>query len=121
MSLQQLRAPRQGTQNITLEVRRVGTMSTVHRLKLAGAVFALAGAVVCTQVWGDASGGRNPMQPPKGRTDAPEVRLGDRLVTDKFAESPIIAYRTSQGETLIAAQLKPALEVPPARPRDLAI
>lgn len=96
-------------------------MSTVHRLKLAGAVFALAGAIVCTQVWGDASGGRNPTQPPTGRKDAPEVRLGDRLATGKFAESAIIAYQTSQGETLIAAQVKPALEVPPARPRDLAI
>jgi hypothetical protein len=96
-------------------------MTTVQRLKLAGALLSLAGAIICTQVWGDGSGRRETMQPTAGRTDAQELRLGERLVTDKFAESPIVSYRTTQGETIIAAQVKPALEAGPARPRDLAV
>src|SRR5262245_13954234 len=113
--------PRQGTTDHNPKrLRRVGTMTTVHRLKIAGAFLALAGAIVCTQVWGDASG-RRKSQPTNARTDAGEGGLGERLVTDKFAGSPVVAYTTSKGETLVAVQLKPTLEAPPARPRDLAI
>ena len=96
-------------------------MRTLHRLKLAGAVITLTGAIVGSYVWGDGSGKRAPLQPSLGQKDAPEIRLGDGLAGGKFAKNAAVTYTTQAGETLVGAQIKPALEVPAARPRDLAV
>ena len=61
-------------------------MRTVHRLRLAAAVLTLTGAIVGSFVWGDGSAKRTPLQPPSGKKDAPDFRLGDGLAGGKFAD-----------------------------------
>src|SRR5262245_10985950 len=96
-------------------------MRTVQRLKLAGTAVTLTGVIVGSYVWGDGSGKRAPLQPSSGQKDAPEIRLGDGLAAGKFARNAAVTYTTQAGDTLVGAQVKPSLEVPPPRPRDLAV
>src|SRR5262249_2633928 len=95
-------------------------MSTVHRLKLVGAVLGLAIIITCSHVWGDSSNKREPLMS-KGRTDVPEVKLGDGLAAGKFAQHSIVSYRTTKGELLFGAQIEPKLEAGAARPRDIVV
>ncbi|HEV3145288.1 MAG TPA: vWA domain-containing protein, partial [Gemmataceae bacterium] len=95
-------------------------MSTVHRLKLVGAVLGLAIIITCSHVWGDSSNKREPLMT-KSRTDVPEVKLGEGLAAGKFAQQSIVSYRTTKGELLFGAQIQPKLEATAPRPRDIAV
>src|SRR5438132_6198452 len=102
-------APRQGTtDHRSTEVRRVGTMFTVQKLRLVGATLALLAAITCSQVLGDVSKDRAPMQP-SSRKDAGtgDVKVGESLAAAKFAEHPVVAYQTRAGELVFGAQIKP--------------
>ncbi len=97
-------------------------MSTVHRLRLAGAVLSLAGVITCTQVWGDAGRNRKPMQPTRSGTDKPAVNgITEGLAAAKFAKQPVVTYVPQSGEHLFGAQLKPNLPAVSALPRDLLV
>src|SRR5437867_10963210 len=104
-------APRLGTTvHRSTEVRRVGTMSTIQRLRLVGATLALLAAITCTQVLGDVSKDRSPMQPACRKDSGPrDVKVGESLAASKFAEQPVVAYKTRSGELVVGAQLKPDL------------
>src|SRR5262245_63636528 len=95
-------------------------MTTVRRLRAVGAAVAIAGAITCSHVWGDATGGN--AKPRPGRADLAavisEVKLG---AADKFARQSVVSYRTQAGETLLGAQIKPAIPAGEARPRDLVV
>ena len=95
-------------------------MSTVHRLKLVGAVLGLAILITCSHVWGDSSSKREPLMS-KGRTDVPELKLGEGLAAGKFAQQSIVAYRTTKGELLFGAQIQPKLDAVAPQPRDIVV
>src|SRR5262245_60744231 len=101
-------------------------MTEVRRVIGAGAFVSLAAFFTCTQVWGDPQ--RNRDKDPLGRSpDA--VRPADRLdrgfaeqaAVNRFTDQPLVIYKTQEGETFAALQLKPELEPTPARPRDILV
>jgi tetratricopeptide (TPR) repeat protein len=48
-------------------------------------------------------------------------RVAEELYQSRFGDRPLVLYRTEQGETLMALQVKPRLEAVPARPRDYLV
>src|SRR5579871_3372051 len=96
-------------------------MSTVCRLKAAGAILALIAAVTCSQVWGDPAGRarRNPkiddaistLKPAAPGDDAPGA----------FSRDPVVTYQALDGDLHFALQLQPKLPAPAARPLDVLV
>jgi tetratricopeptide (TPR) repeat protein len=100
-------------------------MLAVRRLAAVGTVLSLTAVIAASHVWGEP--GRNNEREKKwhGSTDpkaAGDGRLfGDDLEVARFAERPLVLYRTQKGETLFAYQLKAKLQAKAARPTDYLV
>jgi hypothetical protein len=104
-------------------------MLAVRRLIAVGAVLALAGILAGSQLWGE-SPGRDGEQTKnlhgsgglrKDNANAGDRRFAENLGLSRFSDKPLVLYRTEEGETLMALQVKPQLAAAPARPRDYLI
>ena len=99
-------------------------MRRVRRHLAAGAVLVLAAVLTCAHVLGE------PARDPSGKIrfggSKPVTRdtgldLYAELNTTRFADQPVLTYRTQDGELLFALQVQPKLEPVPARPRDVLV
>ncbi|WP_157368538.1 vWA domain-containing protein, partial [Zavarzinella formosa] len=66
-------------------------------------------------MWGDSS--RNPAALPGLKSG----KVFSEGVAGKFTNRPAVAYRTLDGQTYFAVQVRPDLPAAPVRPRDIAI
>jgi tetratricopeptide (TPR) repeat protein len=102
-------------------------MLAVRRLLAVGTLLSLIAVLATSQLWGQP--GRERGQNPLSSTDAQQPNAvpnsGDPVAQaqslSRFADRPLVLYRTEEGETLMALQVKPRLEPVPGRPRDYLI
>jgi len=98
-------------------------MSIVKRLRLLTGVLGVVTvtAVIGSTVFGDlrGSGRGGSSAPPAERPDG--ERLTEQLVRSKFSNQPALSYKTRNGETIFAWQVKPTLAAKAEQPRDLLI
>ena len=90
-------------------------MTFLKRLKWFSATLAVAGVVTSAAVWGDVS--RKPAALPGVKSG----KLFSEGLVGKFTNRPAVSYRTQDGDTYFAVQVKPELAAVPVRPRDIAI
>src|SRR5947209_18793986 len=99
-------------------------MIKVRRFLAVGAVFGLIAIVATSHLWslpandGDYKrlhdgGSAGPLVPPRAGGD-----LESQLAYCKFADSPVVTYRPSDGSMLFALEVKPKLDPVPTRPVD---
>jgi tetratricopeptide (TPR) repeat protein len=99
-------------------------MSIGRRLLATGVVLALVGLLSYSHVLGEAA--KNPDRE-KWRAEGerpaaePGGPVAEEIAACKFADKPVVTYRTLAGETLFALQVQPALDRPAARPRDFLV
>src|SRR5262245_13683639 len=86
----------------------VWTMASVRHPKAIWALLALAAIITNAHVWG----GADKAAPKASRLEkaTADEQASQELVPAKFANGSAITYRTTQGETLFALQIKPKLE-----------
>jgi tetratricopeptide (TPR) repeat protein len=97
-------------------------MSTVCRLKAAGAILALITAVTCSQVWGDPAGrGRRSTKIDDAIRTLKPADAADDLPGGKFARQPVVTYQALDGDLHFALQLQPKLPAPAPRPLDVLV
>jgi hypothetical protein len=99
-------------------------MTSVRRLKAVGAILTVAAIVAAAHSWGE--GPKKPQVKKRpmladATWNASDSSLSDELACSKFAKNGLITYRTSDGDTLFALQLKPKLEPAPVKPIDYAL
>jgi len=98
-------------------------MTFLKRLRVLPALLGVAAALaaVGTSLFGDMRAGSNPPKAadPVARPDG--ARLAEELAVTKFSNLPTLTYQLRDGETLFAWQVKPSVEAPAPRPRDLLI
>lgn len=94
-------------------------MASVRQPKVIWALLALAAIITNAHVWG----GADKAAPKTSRLEkaTADEQASQELVPAKFANGSAITYRTTQGETLFALQIKPKLEPIPTRARDILI
>jgi tetratricopeptide (TPR) repeat protein len=97
-------------------------MHEVRRFLAIGVFLGLMAILTCSHLWGDAPR-QDPLHSNSGLI-VPATGM-DRSIfeqgSQKFADHPLITYRTADGETLFALQLQPKLEPGAPRPRDYLI
>ncbi len=101
-------------------------MFAVRRLLAVGSVLALIAVLASTRLWGETAPERgkvlhNSTGLQRPGDDGTGQQIAEELSLSRFADRPLVLYRTEQGETLMALQLKPKLEPVPARPRDYLV
>jgi tetratricopeptide (TPR) repeat protein len=99
-------------------------MTEGRRLLAVGALLALLAAVCYSHVLGEGARDRDTERwradrdkPLTGQAE----QLSDDLAASKFSSSPVVTYRTPEGETLFALQVKPELKAVAARPCDYLV
>src|SRR5262245_20879719 len=94
-------------------------MVSFRRVVAISGILAAAAVITSSHVWGDSGPDKGP------KTKFPEKvegsRITEQLGRSRFTETPVIAYETTKGETLIAFQAKPTVPAGPARPRDYLV
>jgi len=90
-------------------------MTKIHRLLLV-----LTGLVITEFLSVPTSSGQPRTKDLLGVSSSP-VAVDEALAASKFAETALLTYKTLEGETLFALQVKPDLKAPPRRPRDYVI
>jgi hypothetical protein len=99
-------------------------MTEGRRLLAVGALLALAAAVCYSHVLGDGAPNRDAE---RWRAERDKALTGhadqvtDDLAASRFSASPVLTFRTPEGETLFALQVKPDLPAGPARPCDYLV
>src|SRR5437660_1096217 len=100
-------------------------MTEGRRLLAVGAILALAAIVSYSHVWGEPARNKEldkwRAEGDKPAPTAAERALGEDLAASKFAQNVVVTYRTQEGETYFALQVKPELARPAARPRDFLV
>ncbi|MFO0807706.1 MAG: VWA domain-containing protein [Gemmataceae bacterium] len=98
-------------------------MTTRRRLKVAGAAFALAAAVTCTQIWGDSSGDKRKKNAAlSGAIRTPrDAAAVEESTAGRFDARPVVTFQTLAGELHFALQVRANTTEADARPRDLAV
>jgi tetratricopeptide (TPR) repeat protein len=98
-------------------------MSTVQRLRLVAAMLALAAAITCSHVWGDAAGRRAKPQTTANQDGSRRVSATEDTtnLAQRFAEKPVISYQTTDGQQLFGAQIRVQLPPVGGLPRDLLV
>jgi hypothetical protein len=96
-------------------------MTHVRRLVAVGAFLALVVVYTCSHVLGDPSREKNGFQPSDANTTAATAVPAEELARSRFADQPVVTYRTKDGELLFAHQLQATLEVGERQPRDYAV
>jgi len=97
-------------------------MSTVNRLRLAGAGLSLAAVITCSHVWGDGANKPLPLQPTsRSEVSGSASRAGESLVAAKFAQQPVVSYKSENGDVVFGAQIKPDLGSAAELPRDILV
>jgi hypothetical protein len=95
-------------------------MTHVRRLVAVGAVLALVVVYTCSHVLGDPSRDKNRFHPTDGSAAAPAA-AAEEQARSRFADQPVVTYRTKDGELLFALQLQAKLEAGEHQPRDFAV
>src|SRR5262249_45758740 len=98
-------------------------MTVVRRLMSVGALVALLALIALSHVWGEPARDKDQkFRPGSGKLAADAgQQLMDDLAANKFAEQPLVTYRTREGETLFALQASAKLEPAAPRPIDYLI
>src|SRR5439155_12029841 len=91
-------------------------MIAVRRLMAVGTILSLAVVFVIT----DVRGGRTDGHVARPATKVDE-RFSEEAGPSRFADSPVLVYKTKEGKHLLALQVKPKLPDAPARPRDYVV
>lgn len=90
-------------------------MTFLKRLKWFSASLAIVSAVTSAVVWGDSSRNQGNLPPLKSG------KVFSDGVVGKFTNRPAITYRSQDGQTYFAMQVKPVLPASAVKPRDIAI
>src|SRR5262249_59003547 len=101
----------------------VSAMTERCRLLAVGAILALAAVVSFSHVWGEPARNKE-LDKWRAEGDQPTAadrQFGEDLAASKFAQNPVVTYRTQEGETFFALQVKPDLARAAARPRDFLV
>src|SRR5258708_1779922 len=99
-------------------------MTYVRRLKIVGALLALAAVISTTHVWGEPGGQSLKKRRPgteKLASDNSDETFAEDLANSKFAGSNLVTYKTTAGDTLFALQVKPQIPVAGERPCDYLV
>jgi tetratricopeptide (TPR) repeat protein len=99
-------------------------MTEGRRLLAVGALLALAAAVCYSHVLGEGAPNRDAERWRAERDKALASRTDqatEDLAASRFSASPVLTYRTPEGETLFALQVQPELPAGPARPCDYLV
>jgi len=97
-------------------------MFAVRRLLAVGTVLSLIAVLASACLWGEPGAERSKiLHNSTGLQKPPDDRVGKERSLSRFADRPLVLYRTEQGETLMALQLKPRLDPVPVRPRDYLV
>ncbi|HEY7154941.1 MAG TPA: vWA domain-containing protein, partial [Gemmataceae bacterium] len=98
-------------------------MFALRRLLAVGTVLSLLALLASSHIRGQA-GNRTKnlldstdLQRPNQNINLAQ-RITEELAQSPFRDRPLVLYRTEQGETLMALQVKPQLNKTPIRPRD---
>src|SRR5437879_6141553 len=97
-------------------------MTFLKRLRVLPAVLGVAAALaaVGTSLFGDMRPGANPVKP--GDPTRPDGgKVVEDLALTKFSKLPALTYQPRDGDVLFAWQVKPTVEAPPPRPRDVLV
>src|SRR6516164_882398 len=97
-------------------------MFAVRRLLAVGTVLSLAAVVASSHLWGEPGPGKGPnIHGSTGLQKPADPAVAEEPAPSRFADRPLVLYRTAEGETLMALQLKPKLSPAAARPRDYLV
>jgi len=100
-------------------------MTEGRRLLAVGAILALAAIISYSHVWGEPARNKENekwrAEGDKPAATAADRQLGEDLASSKFGQNPVVTYRTQEGETYFALQVKPELSRAAARPRDYLV
>src|SRR2546430_2643918 len=100
-------------------------MTEGRRLLAVSAILALAAIVSYSHVWGEPARNKEldkwRAEGDKPAATAADRQFGEDLASSKFAQNPVVTYRTQEGETFFALQVKPELPRVAARPRDFLV
>jgi hypothetical protein len=101
-------------------------MTRVRRLLAVAALLAVSAVLTSSRSWGDPGDrkDRARLLPDAAARPAAAAAPADAeaaLALAKFARGGVVTYQTTDGDTLFAAQVKPALEPVKPRPRDYLI
>jgi hypothetical protein len=100
-------------------------MFAVRRFLAVGTVLSLVAVLATSHLWGGPQGRDKTIMDSTGlqspQNVSPERSFAQEYALSRFADHPLVLYRTEQGETLMALQVKPAVATGPARPRDYLI
>jgi tetratricopeptide (TPR) repeat protein len=94
-----------------------------RRLLAVGTILSLAAVIACSQVWGETGADKDKehRSSPLQQGDDAARLFADELKANRFADQPLVTYKTTKGDILFAAQLQPRLEAGPARPCDYLV
>ena len=95
-------------------------MTYVRRLKVVGVVLTLVAIITTSHLWGEPAKPVHGKRLARAHNHAPDLAdegFTDDLAESKFAKGGMVTYRTSEGDSLFAVQIKPKLEAAPDRPR----
>src|SRR5262249_51118111 len=99
------------------------TMTLGRRLLAVSGLLTLIAAISLSQVLGEPARDKENerWRADSNRPVSKTNQFAEELAASKFAESPVVTYRTTEGETLFALQVKPALKSGADRPRDILV
>ncbi len=95
-------------------------MTFLKRLRLLPAILGVAATLVAVNasLFGDVPGA-NPVKP--AGSGAEPGRIAEDLALTKFSKLPALTYQPRDSEMLFAWQVKPTVEAPAPRPRDIVV
>src|SRR5260370_41882493 len=99
-------------------------MNSVRRLKIVGAVLALAAVISASHGWGltdSKSSAKKRFSAKHPSSDKFDEDFSEDLANAKFTKGGVLTYRTTGGDLLFALQVKPDLKPTTERPRDYLV
>jgi tetratricopeptide (TPR) repeat protein len=95
-----------------------------RRLLAVGTILSLAAVIACSQVWGETGANKDKEHRStdlKQGEDAANRLFDEELKANRFADQPLVTFKTPKGDTLFGYQVQPRLEAGPARPCDFLV